>query len=214
MFGNTMVTVVKFFMKILSLVIMFLMFTGNVFGKTITSVHGFKYEMPDNYKLLNNINIQDIKKMVQNNNSNDSLLRLLATFEKQMENMKIEYLFYKDWGGDNIGFTSASREDVKIDDTNIQTFCNTQIQMLENAAKKKIEGYDCFLSSFPQKASWAVMTNYVNPFTNNPTNFYSVEFANPSFAGKRFGVALICGPDYCSKLTEDFLKVIKSLSFD
>ena len=58
------------------------------------------------------------------------------------------------------------------------------------------------------------MTNYVNPFTNNPTNFYSVEFAHPSFAGKRFGVALICGPDYCSKLTEDFLKVIKSLSFD
>ena len=58
------------------------------------------------------------------------------------------------------------------------------------------------------------MTNYVNPFTNNPTNYYSVEFASSSFSGKRFVVSLICGPDYCSKLTDDFLKVIKSISFD
>ena len=197
-------------MKIISLVIVFLMLAGNVFGKIITSVHGYKYEMPDNYKLVNNINIQDLKKIAQN----EGVLRLFDAFEKQMENTNIEYLFYKDWGGDNIGFTSSPAKDLKIDDTNIQTFCNAQIQILENAAKKKIEGYDCFLSSFPQNTSWAVMTNYVNPFTNNPTNFYSVEFAHSSFAGKRFVVALVCGPDYCSKLTDHFLKVIKSIRFD
>ncbi len=212
--GNTMVTVVEFSMRIISVVIVFLMFTGNVFGKTITSVHGFKYKMPDNYKLLNNINIQDIKKIVQNGNSNESLLGLLAALEKQMENVKIEYLFYIDWGGDAISFTSAPRKDVEINNTNIQTFCNAQLQILQNSAKKKIEGYDCFLSSLPQKASWAVMTNYVNPFTNNPTNYYSVEFASSSFSGKRFVVSLICGPDYCSKLTDDFLKVLKTISFD
>ena len=49
-------------MKIISLVIVFLMLAGNVFGKIITSVHGYKYEMPDNYKLVNkDNNIKSLK---------------------------------------------------------------------------------------------------------------------------------------------------------
>ena len=66
-------------MKIISLVIVFLMLAGNVFGKIITSVHGYKYEMPDNYKLVNNINIQDLKKIARN----EGVLRLFDAFENK-----------------------------------------------------------------------------------------------------------------------------------
>ena len=58
-----MVTLVEFFYENYKFGYCVFTFAGNVFGKIITKVHGYKYEMPDNYKLVNNINIQDLKKL-------------------------------------------------------------------------------------------------------------------------------------------------------
>ena len=195
--------------KLLAIVVLGLLVSENVYAELVKSIHGFHYEMPDNYKRVNNINIEDVKKL----NTNDANKRLMDAFEKQMQNIEMEYLFYKDWGGDNISMISAPSPAGMINSSNVKNFCDQNLKILENAAQKKLEGFDCRLSKYPKNSSWAVYTSYPNPFTNYPTSLFQVEFANNIKKDKRFVVGLVCGPKYCDKLTEDFSSIIESINF-
>ena len=100
-------------------------------AEVVKSIHGFNYEMPANYKRVNNINIEDVKKLP----STEGVKRLFDTFSDQMRSVKIEYLFYKDWGGDNITFASQDLEIGMINATNIKAYCDQQLKILEDAVK-------------------------------------------------------------------------------
>ena len=196
--------------RLLAIVVLGLLMSGNSFAEIVKSIHGFSYKLPANYKLVNNINIEDLKKLP----ATDGVKGLMDAYGKQMQTMKLEYLFYKDWGGDNIGLTTVQAKDGVVDATNIKSFCDQQLKILENAAKEKLEGYNCDLSKYPKGSSWAVYSSYVNPFTKYPTSIFQVEFTNKLYKGKRFIVGLVCGPKYCVKLVDDLFNVVESISFE
>ena len=196
--------------RLLAIVVLGLLMSGNSFAEIVKSIHGFSYKLPANYKLVNNINIEDLKKLP----ATDGVKGLMDAYGKQMQTMKLEYLFYKDGGGDNIGLTTVQAKDGVVDATNIKSFCDQQLKILENAAKEKLEGYNCDLSKYPKGSSWAVYSSYVNPFTKYPTSIFQVEFTNKLYKGKRFIVGLVCGPKYCVKLVDDLFNVVESISFE
>ena len=196
--------------KLLGILILSLLLSGNAYAEVVKSIHGFTYQMPADFKRVNNINVDDLKKLP----ATDGVKRLFDTFAEQMLTMEMEYLFYKDWGGDNISLITSTAEDGVINATNIKSYCDQQLKILENAAQKKLEAYECMLSKYPQNSSWAVYSSYVNPFTKYPTSLFQVEFTHSAYKGKRFVAGLVCGPKYCDKLVNDLFSVVASINFE
>ena len=200
--------------KLLAIIVLGLLWCNVSFAEKIKSVHGFNYEMLDEYRLLNNWNIKDSMKLADVL-ADDNKKKMLEAMLQQFDMREMDILFYKDFGGDNIAISSAkTRSDAMINDTNIEMFCDNQLKMIEGMSKKKVEQYECSLYQNPKISVWSVFTSYKNVFTRYPTHMYTVEFVHSTNLKKRIVLALTCGPKYCEKLLPDFYKLVSTITFE
>ncbi len=204
--------------KLLGILVLGLLWCNTAFAERVKSIHGFSFELPNGFIIMNNFNIKDSIALAEAL-KDENRKKMLEALEKQFQIKDFDYLFFEKGGGDNIGITSmVTKSNATVQQSNIEVFCDAQLQMITDMSKKlhkkKVSEYNCDIYKYPNGSKWSVITSYTNVFTIYPTHAYSVEFVHPSNLYKRYILNLTCGPNYCDQLKEKFYEIIQSINFE
>ena len=192
-------------MKIILFLIVFLGISNNCLGKEFTSKFNFKFNLSDNYQIINSLTLYDVYKQ---SHKDPFKQKQIDRFKQILQKKDIELLYnFKQSAFNNISIL-VFKSNYKVNKKRVLGQCK---KILKNSVKyggKKVDLIECRMHSDPKFADWSM-------YRENESSFFDNELTQQiifQYKKKEYVITVAC-IEKCSLMRTDLFKLVESIKF-
>ena len=139
--------------RIIIVWILGLLTSNSVFAEKFESEYNFKFQLPDEYQIFNNLNLYD----VYNHSNKDPIIKAQINLAKQrLKNQNVELLYnFSSHPLNNINIL-VFNENYKINKKKVLKQCKKILKIEKKVGKRKVELKECRMHDQPLFADWSM----------------------------------------------------------
>ena len=192
-------------MKIIIFLTVFLGISNNCLGKEFTSKFNFKFNLSDDYQIINSLNLYDVYKQ---SHKDPFKQKQIDRFKQILNKKDIELLYnFKQSPFNNISIL-VFKSNYKVNKKKVLGQCK---KILKNSVKyggKKVDLIECRMHSDPKFADWSM-------YRENESSFFDNELTQQiifQYKKKEYVITVAC-IEKCSLMRTDLFKLVESIKF-
>ena len=192
-------------MKIILFLVVFLGISNNCLGKEFTSKFNFKFNLSDDYQIINSLTLYDVYKQ---SHKDPFKQRQINRFKQILQTKDIELLYnFKQSPFNNISIL-VFKSNYRVNKKKVLNQCK---KILKNSIKyggKKVDLIECRMHSDPKFADWSM-------YRENESSFFDNELTQQiifQYKKKEYVITVAC-IEKCSLMRTDLFKLVESIKF-
>jgi hypothetical protein len=182
-----------------------LFFFNNVFAEEFESKYNFKFKLPDEYQIFNNLNLYD----VYSHSNKDPLIKAQINLAKQrLKNQDVELLYnFSSHPLNNINIL-AFNENYKINKKKVLKQCKKILNIERKVGKRKVDLKECRMHDQPSFADWSMYRENDSSFMEGVTTQQIIFM----YKKKEYIITSGCW-EKCDQMKSDLFNLVKSIKF-
>ena len=192
-------------MKIILFLVVFLGISNNCLGKEFTSKFNFKFNLSDDYQIINSLTLYDVYKQ---SHKDPFKQRQINRFKQILKTKDIELLYnFKQSPFNNISIL-VFKSNYRVNKKKVLNQCK---KILKNSIKyggKKVDLIECRMHSDPKFADWSM-------YRENESSFFDNERTQQiifQYKKKEYVITVAC-IEKCSLMRSDLFRLVESIKF-
>ena len=192
-------------MKIILFLVVFLGISNNCLGKEFTSKFNFKFNLSDDYQIINSLTLYDVYKQ---SHKDPFKQRQINRFKQILKTKDIELLYnFKQSPFNNISIL-VFKSNYRVNKKKVLNQCK---KILKNSIKyggKKVDLIECRMHSDPKFADWSM-------YRENESSFFDNELTQQiifQYKKKEYVITVAC-IEKCSLMRSDLFRLVESIKF-
>ena len=192
-------------MKIILFLVVFLGISSNCLGKEFTSKFNFKFNLSDDYQIINSLTLYDVYKQ---SHKDPFKQKQIDRFKQILQKKDIELLYnFKQSPFNNISIL-VFKSNYRVNKKKVLNQCK---KILKNSIKyggKKVDLIECRMHSDPKFADWSM-------YRENESSFFDNELTQQiifQYKKKEYVITVAC-IEKCSLMRTDLFKLVESIKF-
>ena len=195
------------------LLILILFCSFKVFSKEyVNRDFNLKLTIPDDFTILDTVSIEEVSKNVEKKVSADYLKNLQQT----LSNNKVLYFVdnislvnHNDNIMDNISIMLNNNSIEKLDNNEMQEWCEKRLIKLGNTQNREIRKFECYVSDKIKDALFTKYHQHENQYPNGFQAMYLTWFKSH----KLIGITLTCHIETCDNHLETFHNIVSTIEY-
>ena len=182
-----------------------LFFFNNVFAEEFESKYNFKFKLPDEYQIFNNLNLYD----VYSHSNKDPLIKAQINLAKQrLKNQDVEILYnFSSHPLNNINIL-AFNENYKINKKKVLKQCKKILNIERKVGKRKVDLKECRMHDQPSFADWSMYRENESSFMEGVITQQIIFL----YKKKEYVITSSCWKK-CEETKNDLFSLVKSIKF-
>ena len=186
-------------------IIILVISTFNANAKEYKSKYNFKFNLPDEYQLFNNINLFQV---YDHSNKDPVIKKQLNYAKKQLQNKDIELLYnFSESPVNNITIL-VFNNNYKVTKKNVLKQCKKILKIEKKFGKRKVNLKECRMHDEPIFANWSMYRENDSSYVEGAITQQIIFL----FKKKEYVFTSGCWHK-CNKTKDDLFNLIKSISF-
>ena len=192
-------------MKIILFLIVFLGISNNSLGKEFTSKFNFKFNLSDDYQIINSLTLYDVYKQ---SHKDPFKQKQIDRFKQILKKKDIELLYnFKQSPFNNISIL-VFESNYKVNKKKVLGQCK---KILKNSVKyggKKVDLIECRMHGDPKFADWSM-------YRENESSFFDNELTQQiifQYKKKEYVITVAC-VEKCNLMKNDLFKLVETIRF-
>ena len=192
-------------MKIILFLIVFLGISNNSLGKEFTSKFNFKFNLSDDYQIINSLTLYDAYKQ---SHKDPFKQKQIDRFKQLLKKKHIELLYnFKQSPFNNISIL-VFESNYKVNKKKVLGQCKKILKTSVKYGGKKVDLIECRMHSDPKFADWSM-------YRENESSFFDNELTQQiifQYKKKEYVITVAC-IEKCSLMRSDLFRLVESIKF-
>jgi hypothetical protein len=174
-------------------------------AKIFKSKFGFKFQLEDEYQILNDTNLYEV---YNSSHKNPELKKQINVFSKKLKEQDIEILFnFKQSLFNNFSIL-VFNENYKINKKKVLRQCKKILKIEKKFGKRNVDLIECRMHQYPKFADWSMYRENESSFFENVLTQQIIFM----FRKKEYVITVACF-EKCEQTKKDLFLMIKTLNF-
>ena len=192
-------------MKIIIFLTVFLGISNNCLGKEFTSKFNFKFNLSDDYQIINSLTLYDAYKQ---SHKDPFKQKQIDRFKQILKKKDIELLYnFKQSPFNNISIL-VFESNYKVNKKKVLGQCKKILKTSVKYGGKKVDLIECRMHSYPKFADWSM-------YRENKSSFFENELTQQiifQYKKKEYVITVAC-VEKCNLMKSDLFKLVETIKF-